>query len=374
MKLFIEESTLTDIGDAVRDKGGTSELIPVPSLADAIRNLPSGGGGGDVEPVVLTGVQQYACSGALAGAYITLFSNTISTRDITDTTYMFKDSTLKKVPFAINMDVSSYRNMPYMFRGAQLTELPAIPQAYPNAMPEFCRDCNYLRNIPEDYFDNWNFSRIQSNAYCDSGSVFRGCTSLRNAPEHFLKNLPGIQTSNSYSAYAYLFRYCYALDEVRGLGIQNAKITSNCFRDTFLDCSRVKDIIFRTNEDGTPITANWSNQAISLTSNVGYAPMRDYIISNNSGITADKEVTDDASYEALKNDPDWFTLNFRYSRYNHDSAVNTINSLPDCSSGTSNTITFTGVAGSSTDGGAINTLTEAEIAVAAAKGWTVTLS
>ena len=37
------------------------------------------------------------------------------------------------------------------------------------------------------------------------------------------------------------------------------------------------------------------------------------------------------------------------------------------------TIKFRGEAGSATDGGAINTLTEEEIAVATAKGWTVTL-
>ena len=102
-----------------------------------------------------------------------------------------------------------------------------------------------------------------------------------------------------------------------------------------------------------------------------------YILNYNSGITADKEVTDDATYQALKNDPDWFTCDIKYSRYNHDSAVRTINSLPDTSAylataGGTNTIKFKGAAGSATDGGAINTLTSEEIAVATAKGWTVT--
>jgi hypothetical protein len=74
----------------------------------------------------------------------------------------------------------------------------------------------------------------------------------------------------------------------------------------------------------------------------------------------------------LKNDPDWYSSKVEYSRYNHDSAVNTINSLPDTSAYGTNTIKFKGAAGSATDGGAINTLTEEEIAVAAVKGWTVT--
>ena len=62
-----------------------------------------------------------------------------------------------------------------------------------------------------------------------------------------------------------------------------------------------------------------------------------------------------------------------YSRYNHDSAVETLASLPDTHAYGTNTIRFRGASGSATDGGAINTLTEAEIAVAASKGWTVTL-
>ena len=91
-----------------------------------------------------------------------------------------------------------------------------------------------------------------------------------------------------------------------------------------------------------------------------------------------KLVNSAESYAALKNDPDWFTNKKEYSRYNHDSAVATINSLPDTSAylataGGTNTIKFTGAAGSATDGGAINTLTAEEIAVATAKGWTISL-
>jgi hypothetical protein len=94
---------------------------------------------------------------------------------------------------------------------------------------------------------------------------------------------------------------------------------------------------------------------------------------------------DDATYQALKNDPDWFSVatNAQYARYNRASAVNTINSLPDTSAylataGGTNTIKFRSIAGtqkvgSATDGGAIADLTEEEIAVATAKGWTVSL-
>ena len=149
----------------------------------------------------------------------------------------------------------------------------------------------------------------------------------------------------------------------------------NMFSNVINNTNRLKNFTFNKQEDGTAKIINWINQTIDLSNSIGYSNSfgKRYILNYNSGITADKEVKDDATYQALKNDPDWFTQKIGYSRYNHDSAVNTINSLPDVSAGTGNTIKFKGESGSATDGGAINTLTEEEIAVASAKGWTVTL-
>jgi hypothetical protein len=105
-------------------------------------------------------------------------------------------------------------------------------------------------------------------------------------------------------------------------------------------------------------------------------PRDDYLY--NSGITIDKCIYDDATYQALKNDPDNYVCGYstenphHYSRYDKASAIRTINSLPDVSgSGGTNTIKFKGEAGLKTDNGAINTMTPEEIAVATAKGWTV---
>ena len=90
-------------------------------------------------------------------------------------------------------------------------------------------------------------------------------------------------------------------------------------------------------------------------------------------ITLDDEVYDEESYEKNKDNPNWYTTMVEYSRYNHDSAVETINSLYQIQSGYYATIQFDSAAGSKTDGGAIGDLTEEEIAVATDKGWTVTL-
>ena len=210
----------------------------------------------------------------------------------------------------------------------------------------------------------------------DMSNMFNGCLSLRSVPEDFIKEMYHSATIGSYCFLYYTFNRCIALDEIKGLYLADITLNANTIAKTFDQCCRVKDIIFATQEDGTPYSRNCSNQAISLTYEVGYIGFttESQLLNYNSGITADKKVFDDASYAALKNDPDWYTTDTAYSRYNHDSAVNTINSLPDVSQGTGNTIKFKGEAGSKTDGGAINTLTEEEIAVAAAKGWTVTFA
>ena len=44
-KVFIEEETLIGIGNAIREKNGTTDLIATTDMATAISNLPTGGNG-----------------------------------------------------------------------------------------------------------------------------------------------------------------------------------------------------------------------------------------------------------------------------------------------------------------------------------------
>ena len=44
-KVFIEETTLTAIGDAIREKEGTTELIPVTEMSTRISAIQGGGSG-----------------------------------------------------------------------------------------------------------------------------------------------------------------------------------------------------------------------------------------------------------------------------------------------------------------------------------------
>lgn len=43
-KVFINEETLIGIGNAIREKNGTTDLVNTTDMANAILNLPSGGG------------------------------------------------------------------------------------------------------------------------------------------------------------------------------------------------------------------------------------------------------------------------------------------------------------------------------------------
>jgi hypothetical protein len=356
-------------------------------------NVPTGGGGAEVEPIVLTGSGQYACAGKLSGAYITLFGDTISTSNISSCLNMFNGNTAEIIPFDINCSATNYNFGSMFYNCTNLKTLPKINivgvPTIPTSSYSFLTIddmfiyCNNLREIPEDFFpfdvypeEYWEARKtLKVSGVCPFSS---GCLSLRRMPSNILRYCLNYGTSIYSSIYNALGSQCYVLDEILNLPVEETTYTSNAFQNFFSSSHRLKNVTFETNEDGSAKTANWKGQSINLSSIMGYSNAIGPIINYNSGITADKEVKDDATYQALKNDPDWFTLNDVYSRYNHDSAVATINSLPDTSAyiaanGGTNTIKFRGANGSATDGGAINTLTEEEIAVAAAKGWTVSL-
>ena len=292
---------------------------------------------------------------------------------------MFGWKTLTKIPFVVKLTAGSpNRPLDYMFYDCHnLTELPKII-GKPGSMGSLFSNCKKLEYIPEEFYKDIDWGYFDNNsASGQKNSMFYNCFSLRSVPSELLKH--NVKNPNIYNSYLYSsFTRCYALDELRDLPLSFIVKgwTNNGFMSTFQDCYRLKAITFELN-GGQPLVLKLKNQTIGLNNYVGYASNSTDII-KNTYLTADKEVKDDATYQALKNDPDWFTSKVEYSRYNHDSAVETINSLPDTSAylaanGGTNTIKFNGSSGSATDGGAISNFIEEEIAVAAAKGWTVSL-
>lgn len=291
---------------------------------------------------------------------------------------------LSHITFKMSCDMYYFNGGQRTFSGcSELTALPIFDWSSTSAgaptpaiqVGRMFAGCNNLRTIPDTFFSNIPLSDSYTSNIRGEG-MFDQCNSLRKLPDLSWFNGRNTSFSGNSDIYQYIFQHCIALDEIVDLPVLKVSSSNprNGFENGFYNCARIKEMTFKTGTDSAPIAdSGWKSQTIDLTEYVGWAYNNNYILGLNSGITADKEVTDDVSYQALKNDPDWFTCNVAYSRYNHTSAVNTINSLPDCATFGTNTIKFKGENGSATDGGAINTLTAEEIAVATAKGWTVTL-
>ena len=355
---------LEAIGDAVRAKTGDTDKLTLDEMATKINGMKPGPTTSDL---TITG----DCGNRFANGgwdwVIEKYGNQITTHNITNLDYMFYKSNVDSIPFNINLSnnqSNGFKMERIFYTCPNLTELPYIENAVPRSMQYFSGD-NSIQQVPENYFDNWNWNIMKNmtSQYDGYGNYsFYNCRKLRKLPLAWLANM-NPKIAEYYTYFTGGFGYCYVLDELLELPIPYTRVwTSNAFGAFCANTYRIKNITFASTG-----AKQWKNQIINFSSNQGYG-MADI---------AGKRVIDDATYAALKNDPDWWTSDVAYSRYNHDSAVATINSLPDTSeylaaNGGTNTIKFKGSAGEKTDGGAINTLTAEEIAVAAAKGWTVT--
>lgn len=377
--VIINDTNLTNIANAIRGKNGTTTTYKPSEMAAAITAISGGGGGGSdvpAEALVFSGDCSYMLYNGTWGWFWNTYKDSITTSNLTGAKSMFLHFHGAASSVVLNFRANYGIDTGNMFYNCSNKPVSKIVNLKPSSTRDMFREYG-ATTLPE--FENLNMSGIQGSTSANCSGMFQYCRRLRSIPEDFLKQL---YTSNNspYASHFYMgFSNCWALDEIKGLRTSmGSNITSNCFADSFNRCHRVKDIIFATQEDGTPYTANMKSQNISLVRFVGYFSM----YSDGYGgaeLPESAAIKDAGTYATNKNNPDSWTAMPEYSRYNHTSAVNTINSLPDTSTylaanGGTNTITFRPDSGSLTDGGAVETLTEEEIAVAAAKGWTVAYS
>jgi hypothetical protein len=375
---------LNEIGDAIREKTGKEDKLTLAQMPDEIRAIETGESGETMEPFVLSGDLVYLdYNGVWDGPLQDLGEKgLIKTKDITSLERVFYSSKLEEIPFVLNVKENVECNFLNVFYNCHnLKKLPKINNCAPTSLQQTFYAC---KNLTSDEANSF-LRQLDLEKYLPTANkygasqMFEYCHSFRKIDEDLLSKIVSNTTMNARTIYYRGFYCCASLDEIKRLPVwNNTAYTSNMFTNAFDSTCRIKDLTFDLNEDGSPKKAQWKGQTIDLTYYVGVVGVDSYILNYNSGITKDKQVSDDATYQSLKDDPDWFTTNSDYSRYNHDSAVNTINSLPDTSeylatAGGTNIIKFKGVNGSKTDGGAISTLTDEEIAVAIEKGWTVTI-
>ena len=406
--VVVNDQSLSAIGSAIRQKNGLDTKYKPAEMSSAILAIPTGGkepvieklsitengiynvpegidgynpisvnvpsGGGDlpVEALVITGDCSYRFANGGWDWFIENYGDRITTNNISNAQNMFYAcQKLFYIPFDIN--IKGNVSLEKMFSNCgNLKNLPNI-HTDNGASIDGCSYMfeydNSIREIPES-FSNIDFSYMNQQPYASFNSMFSYCMKLYYIPIGLLEKLYNKATS-AYSSYARVFFENHQLNKIENLGINQITLTSNLYDTTFSGCNCLKTLTFK---NSNPV--NWKSQTIDLSNYVGYGNpiLAGEINPDELSPYYGKEVKDATTYEQLKNEEYWFTTKIEYSRYNHDSAVETINSLPDCSSsGGTNTIKFKGQSGELTDGGAINTLTEEEIAVAAAKGWTVSL-
>lgn len=380
---------LQAIGDAIRAKtGGTEEL----TLDDMATEIESISGGGDFPDITFTDFNYLNYEGQLDWLFNNYLNKTTFRSQNFSMIQMFSYSSLTDLSNVILYFVSS-PNVTLTFSQTfsncyDLTKLPLIriidtlKYTISSGYRTFYMCHKLTTESINNFFDTNVVKQNTSSQDFEWRECFSNCFNLRSLPDIFTNGLGYSHYSNVFNNMKYkdTFNGCISLDEINDLEDSFIMADTNVNRSSAMhyqnivaNCGRLKNFTFKTN-NGVPYEAKWSNMLLDFTSRVGWFDnaFKPYLLTYTN-IGNDKKVTDATSYEALKNDPDWWTEDVAYSRYNHDSAVRTINSLPDFSTGSKNTIKFKGAAGSATDGGAINTLTEAEIAVATAKGWTVTL-
>ena len=194
-KVFIEESTLTAIGDAIRGKTGGTELIEVPNMATQIEAITTGGGSReDYVPdsaLVLSGDCKYKFYKNGWGWFIEKYANETTTNNISDCSYMFfLNGKIEKIPFDFNFlyppGTYDYQPSNFMFSScAKLKTIGKLINWYPSAIQNVFYGCNNL-SAGTSYFYSHNVS--------DATNCFYGKNNSRRYNIHVPANSTTLNT------------------------------------------------------------------------------------------------------------------------------------------------------------------------------------
>lgn len=373
---------LTAIGDAVRGKTGESEKLTLDGMAEKIRSMPA-----PMQKITISGNISRLFSGKFMELYNNGLKDYIEFKEISACCELIPhseslDSTSNRgyryqiikdlSNIIINCREGNYTTSSNMFSEARyLEKFPTLVNFMPKSLNKFFYNCKKLQEIPESFYESWSVNGVSY-----QGGIINGCENLRKAPIGLFKKLQNVNYDSYYDCYSYAcFSGCYKLPEVLNFPFPKRMPTetwANLLDDFLYNTYSLSRFTFEA-EAADVVNKTHNSITLNFTENVGYT--------NGywpEGFYSDKRISDANTYAKLKDNPESWTSHLEYCKYNKTSAVETINSLPvvqKASSTEDNTfiIKFKGDAGSATDGGAINTMTEEEIAVATSKGWTVTL-
>lgn len=370
---LIKDTTLTNIADAIRQKKSSTDTYTPAEMATAISSIESGGGGGELteEDLTFTGdltkFNYYGrmskiikkCGSKMRFNGVNNLSNAFQGNDTLNSD--FSNWTINLSRCKLDECFSSHNS---------ITAYPKL-QGTVTSLQNLFRSSDTIELIPDDLFsaDTEFICKDYEQKY---NGIFSNCYYLKKLPLWFKNMTFTVNKDFNYnpysSVYYYAFLGCQKLKElILPIFPAPAKLKSNCFISTFEDVHSIRKFIFAPPPAGNEAVL-WAKQTINLADwQTGYDP----------SASGSKVIYDDETYNLYKNDPDARVRNLEYSFYNHDAALETIRSLPYAqmvdvpNSELQNVIKFYGKSGEKTDGGAINTLTTAEIAIATNKNWTV---
>ena len=400
-KLFIENSTLTAIGDAIREKTGKTALIAPGAMPAEIKSIVSGGGGGEgdcnglhlpEEALVLTGNFDYAFYYGFWNWFIETCGNRITTKDIKCSVgnVFVNCVTLEEIPFEINFQTGSLATLSKMFSGCNnLKAIPPIKNAKPINMESMFTNCQSIEVIPDDYCATWDWTEFENESKSSSqgrnGQMINYCNKLRSFPKDLICHGHS-KVGYTNSCVYFGFQDCYSLTKIEDIYVpSNVNWTSNAFSYSFKNCHRLKKLTFKKQADGTPYTANWKSQTIDLSRYVGYGDLN----LTRLGFNDDTKIINQSQRNDYRNasvrdttpgtfEYDGWADNYGWSTFGVTAARELIDSLPDtstylASAGGTNTLKLDSRGAMNDPFDKMSLLTEEDIAVAAAKGWTVSL-
>ena len=192
-KVFIEESTLTAIGNAIRGKTGGTDLIAPLNMPTEINGISTGTTLPE-EAFNITGDCSYRFAHNGWNWFINNYGSQVTTNNITNCNYMFVGSgELTTIPFSINCKPLTPIDCTYMFSSCtQLTALPEITVRI-EKMDNMFSNCYRLREIPDSYSETFDFSHYNDTSEATASEIFSSCLSLRKIPSGFLKKIYGKQ-------------------------------------------------------------------------------------------------------------------------------------------------------------------------------------
>ena len=390
-------TSLTSLADAIRSKTGDSASMTVEEMITAVNSITTGGGSSSVGEINIPRLQYWNYQGQSSEMIAALFDRLTFNLESSVLTYAFQNNTyftnfpadwrdktiyvsgggnenlnlsyflqydqnVKYLPKIIVSDINlATIQMQCAFYGTRLVKIDndAIPQDLIATGSEnsCCSQCNYLREVPENFMAN---------------SVYTG-TAFPN--------------QNSRSMCHHMYDNATLLKQVIGapiFGQITSTGTTNRFDSMFNNNNALHHLTFYM-PNGAVGVMNATNQTIDLSNTIGYFSstittdilnrLEDEDRANVIIISAANNNATVANMQNLNS----LAEGLEYATYNRQSAIETINSLPDTTAaiaakGGTNTIKFKSGAGSAYgDLYNMSNLSAEEIAVATAKGWTVEL-